>query len=334
MKSILIVFCIPIFGLCACTKKSGQKETSATKKVEATGKVWSASTSLEELGYHLYFDKRLSADNSISCNSCHDITNQKGGVDGLPTSVGINGQKGGRNAPTVWNAKFLSVQFWDGRAKDLADQAKGPITNPIEMGMENHEAAISKIKDVDGYKKLFAEAFKDQEDPINIENAAKAIAAFESTLITLNSPYDKGKMSAEAQAGFNTFKEVGCVSCHSGDHFAGPQLPIGTGFYMKFPTFPKADLEEKYEFSGDMGRYEVTENEADKHFYRVPTLRNIELTGPYFHNGRVNSLDEAVRVMGRTQLNKDLNAEEVNSIVAFLKSLTGELPIVQEAKTL
>ena len=156
------IICLSIFlSAIACTKKQSDSEAKKVEAGTAEQKVWTSNSALEELGYHLYFEKRLSGDNSISCNTCHDITAGNAGVDGLPTSVGINGQKGERNSPTVFNAKFLSVQFWDGRAKDLAEQAKGPITNPIEMGMESHDLAIDKIKDVKGYQELFAKAFPD-----------------------------------------------------------------------------------------------------------------------------------------------------------------------------
>ena len=301
---------------------------------------WRTTDPVEQLGYHLYFDKRLSADNTVSCNSCHDITNQKPGVDGLPTSVGINGQKGTRNAPTVWNARFLSVQFWDGRAKNLVEQAKGPITNPIEMGMDSHALAIEKIRNVQGYQKLFKKAFPQAADPISIDHLAKAIAAFENTLIATNSPYDRYKsgdktaLSDLQKRGMQNFNAIGCPTCHQGDHFAGPPLPVGTGFFMKFPTYPDKDIEKRYSISKDLGRYEVTKKPSDKNMWRVPSLRNVELTGPYFHNGKVESLKEAVRVMAKTQLNRELTNDESASLVAFLKSLTSPLPVVKEPSQL
>lgn len=292
-----------------------------------------------ELGKHLYFDTRLSADDTVSCNTCHDITGKKGGVDNLPTSVGIKGQKGGRNSPTVWNASLLSTQFWDGRAEDLAAQAKGPITNPIEMGMKDHDAVIEKLKKIPGYVKAFDAVYG--KDSFNIDNLATAIAAYEATLVTLNSPYDKyqegdkSAMSPEAIKGMELFSTIGCTSCHSGSAFAGPKLPVGQGFFMKFPTFTDNNpYIKKYNLMKDEGRFEVTKSESDKHMFRVPTLRNIELTSPYFHNGSVASLDETVRVMAKSQLHKDLSEEEVNSLVAFLKSLTGNLPEIKAPKPL
>lgn len=282
-----------------------------------------------ELGKALYFDVRLSKDNSVSCNTCHDVN--RGGVDGLPTSKGIGGQFGDRNSPTVFNAAFLSVQFWDGRAATLEDQAKGPLTNPIEMGMESHDAVIAKVKSIPGYVKAFERVFG-KKDPVTIDNLAKAIAAYERTLITPNSPFDryvkgnKQALSPEALEGMTLFQTVGCVACHQGQAFAGPSLPVGQGFYMRFPNFPGSDYDKKYEFSKDLGRYKVTKNESDKNMFRVPTLRNVELTAPYFHNGKVATLDEAVRVMAKTQLNKDLSEADVKKLVAFLKSLTGQIP--------
>lgn len=281
-----------------------------------------------ELGRQLYMDKRLSKDNTVSCNTCH---NAKGsGTDNLPTSKGIKGQRGGRNAPTVLNSAFMSVQFWDGRAKSLEEQAKGPLTNPIEMGMDNHDEVIKRVKADKKYVAQFEKVFG--KNSVNIDNLARAIAAFERTLITPDSPFDrfmkgdKGALSAQAQRGMQKVQEVGCMACHMGPNFAGPQLPEGSGFYQKFPMFPDADYEKKYEFSKDLGRYEVTKNENDKNLFRVQTWRNIALTAPYFHNGKVKDLSEAVRVMAKTQLNKTLTKDEVSDIVAFLKSLTGKNP--------
>jgi cytochrome c peroxidase len=282
-----------------------------------------------ELGKQLYFDPRLSKDGTVSCNSCHNV--MAGGDDNRPNSVGIKGQHGGRSAPTVWNAAFMSVQFWDGRAKSLEDQAKGPLTNPIEMGMENHDAVIARIKAIPGYVEGFKKAFPGSKD-INIDQVAMAIASYERTLITPDSPYDaylkgnKKALSAAAVRGMNLVQSVGCTSCHSGANFAGPALPEGTGFFQKFPTFPGSDYDKKYDLLADEGRSGVTKNPADKHFFRVPTWRNIALTAPYMHNGKVPDLSEAVRVMAKTQLNKDLKDEEVSDIVAFLTSLTGKFP--------
>ncbi len=276
----------------------------------------------EALGQKLFFDPRLSEDGTISCNSCHNVMN--GGSDNRQFAMGVKGALGGRNSPTVFNAKFLSTQFWDGRAKDLADQAKGPLTNPIEMGNINHDEVITRLKKIPGYVQEFESVFG--KGQFNIDNLALAIAAYEETLTTLNSPYDKKSMTALQTKGFETFKAVGCTSCHSGDHFAGPKLPTGEGFFHKFPLMSGTKADEKYKFSKDLGRFTVTSKPEDESLFRVPTLRNIALTAPYFHNGAVKTLSEAVLVMGETQLGKKLSKTQVGEIVAFLNALTGSIP--------
>jgi cytochrome c peroxidase len=285
-----------------------------------------------ELGKLLYHDVRLSSNGVLSCNSCHNV--MSGGEDNRSGSIGVRNQVGGRSAPTVWNAAFSSVQFWDGRAPSLEEQARGPVTNPGEMGMKSWDDVVARLKAMPEYPKAFAAAFG-SEDSVTADNAVKAIAAYERTLITPNSAYDKyvkGDKSAltEQQVrGMNTFAEVGCVGCHSGPAFNGPQLPEGTGFYQKFPGQDNGALEAQYNFSADLGRYEATKNEADKHFFKVPTLRNIALTAPYFHNGKVKTLPDAVKIMGKLQLNKDLSSEQAADITAFLNSLTGEFPKIE-----
>jgi cytochrome c peroxidase len=254
-----------------------------------------------------------------------------GGEDNRGGSVGVRGQVGGRSAPTVWNSAFNSVQFWDGRVPSLEAQAKGPVTNPIEMGMKNWDDVVVRLKAIPGYVQAFSAAFGGN-DPVTADNAAKAIAAYERTLITPNSAYDKyvngdkNAMTEQQVRGMNTFAEVGCGSCHSGPAFNGPQMPEGTGFFTKFPTYQNGYLEAQYDFSKDLGRYDVTKNEADKHLYKVPTLRNVALTAPYFHNGKVKSLEDAVKIMAKLQLNKDLTPEQTGDLVAFLNALTGEFP--------
>lgn len=254
------------------------------------------------------------------------------GDDNRANSVGVGGQLGGRSSPTVFNAAFLSVQFWDGRAPSLEEQAKGPITNPVEMGMPNHDAVVTRIKEIPGYAPLFAKAFPKEKDPINIDHFAQAVASFERTLITPDSPVDqflKGKktaLSKSAQNGMKLVQEVGCVACHSGPNYAGPELPEGTGFYQKFPTFSDESIETKYKISQDLGRAVATKQEADQHMWRVPTWRNVARTAPYFHNGSVPTLGEAVRIMAKVQLNRDLKDDEINDIVAFLEALSGKTP--------
>lgn len=306
---------------------AGLEVLPATPPVPADNPITPAKVAL---GKKLYNDKLLSKDKTISCNSCHNVA--KGGEDNKAFSPGVGGKLGGRSAPTVFNAAFLSVQFWDGRAASLEDQAKGPMINPVEMAMPDHDAVVARLKEVPEYVAKFKEAFG--SDGITIDRAAQAIATFERTLITPDAPVDKflkgdkKALSASAQNGMKLVETVGCTSCHSGPNYAGPQLPQGTGFYQKFPTYPGSEYEAKYGLTKDLGRFEATKKDADKGFWRVPTWRNIALTAPYFHNGSVKALDEAVRVMAKTQLNKELSPSDVKDIVEFLKGLTGRRPSI------
>lgn len=283
-----------------------------------------------ELGRLLFFDPRFSETGTVSCNSCHNV--MAGGEDNRPVSMGVHGKTGARSAPTVWNAAFGSVQFWDGRAASLEEQAKGPVVASVEMGMAELEEAMDRVRAIPGYRPLFERAFPGEKNAMTVDNAAKGVAAYERTLITPNSRYDryvkgdKQALSAQQLRGMNEFAAIGCTACHSGPAFNGPALPDGQGFFMKFPTFAGSDYDSKYRLNTDLGRYEVTKKEQDKHLFKVPTLRNIALTAPYFHNGAVPTLDEAVRVMARTQLNKPVTDRQVQDIVAFLESLTGEFP--------
>ena len=285
-----------------------------------------------ELGKMLYHDPRLSSNGVLSCNSCHNVMGA--GDDNRAGSIGVKDQVGGRSAPSVYNSAFSSVQFWDGRAPSLEEQARGPVTNPGEMGMKSWDDVVARLKTMPEYNKAFAAAFSG-ENSVTADNAVKAIAAYERTLITPNSPYDKyvkgdkAALTEQQVRGMNTFAEVGCVGCHSGPAFNGPQLPEGTGFYQKFPGNENGVLEAKYGFSNDLGRFEATKDASDKHFFKVPTLRNIALTAPYFHNGKVQTLEEAIKVMGTLQLNKDLSSEQVADIAAFLNGLTGEFPKIE-----
>jgi cytochrome c peroxidase len=282
-----------------------------------------------ELGRMLYFDPRFSKTGTVSCNSCHNL--MLGGEDNRNFSMGVHGKTGGRSSPTVWNSAFASSQFWDGRAATLEDQAKGPVVNPVEMGMTDLDTAMGRVRQIPGYEPYFVKAFGD-DNPMTVDNAAKAVAAFERTMITPNSSYDrfvkgdKEALDEQQQRGMNSFAELGCVACHSGPAFNGPSMAPGTGFFAKFPTFADNDYVKKYDLMKDKGRFKVTKKEADAHMFKVPTLRNIALTAPYFHNGSVGTLEEAVRVMAKTQLNKDLTDAQVEDLVAFLGALTGEFP--------
>ena len=268
-----------------------------------------------KLGKALFFDTILSADNTISCATCHDLEN--GGDDGLKSSFGIDGQKGDINSPTVYNAVYNFRQFWNGRAKDLQDQASGPVENPIEMG--HNFKKLVQILNKTQYKKEFENIY---EDGVTKENITNAIAEFEKTLITLNSPFDKyllgdeTALNQDAKDGYKLFKQKGCIACHHG-------INVGGNLYNKFGVMQMID-------SKRLGRFEVTGKVEDKLYFKVPTLRNIELTSPYLHDGRYEKLEDTVKFMARYQLGRILNEEEIHKIVKFLKSLTGEIP--QSAK--
>jgi len=282
-----------------------------------------------ELGKVLFHDPRLSSTGTVACASCHSV--MEGGDDHRPVSIGVHGQAGGRNAPTVWNAAFHSAQFWDGRAATLEDQAKGPVTNPIEMGMSDLNKAVDRLQAIPGYAPLFEKAFG-KGDTITVDNMAKAIAAYERTLITPDSPYDRfargdtRALTTQQVRGMKAFAAAGCTGCHAGAAFDGPSTAIGTPFLARFPTFTDNAYVAKYKLNEDAGRFENTGQEADRHMWRVPTLRNLAYTAPYFHNGSVKSLPEAVRVMGQTQLNTTLDDGTVADIVAFLDGLNGRFP--------
>ncbi len=280
------------------------------------------------LGKQLFFDPRFSSTGTVSCNSCHNL--MTGGDDSRSTSMGVHGLAGPRNAPTVWNSAFHSVQFWDGRAVSLEEQAKGPVVAGVEMGMGSLDEALARLRDIPGYVEQFRAVFGG-EQPVTADNAAKAVAAYERTLITPGSPYDRyvtGDASAltpQQARGMKTFEDLGCIACHRGPAFNGPLMPDGKGFFISFP-FHTSEYVKIYDLRDDDGRFKVTGDENDRHKFRVPTLRNVALTAPYFHNGKVKTLEEAVRVMAPSQLNKRLLDEQVRDVAAFLEALTGPFP--------
>ncbi len=268
-----------------------------------------------ELGKKLFFDPRLSRSGFISCNSCHNLST--GGSDNLAASVGDRWQKGGINSPTVLNSSMNVAQFWDGRAKDLREQAGGPIANPAEMA-SNHGLAVTVLQSIPGYTAEFRKVYK--SDEISIEKITDAIAAFEETLVTPNARFDKwlkGNKKALTKtelAGYTLFKESGCIACHNGPAVGGN-------------SFQKMGLVEPYKTDNPAeGVAALTGKDADRFKFKVPTLRNVELTYPYFHDGAYWKLEEAVDVMARLQLGRKLGNEEVGKITAFLKTLTGEQP--------
>ena len=275
-----------------------------------------------DLGKMLFFDPRLSSSALISCNTCHNLG--MGGDDNLETSIGHGWQKGPRNAPTVLNAVFNIAQFWDGRAEDLKAQAKGPVQAGVEMASTPARVEAT-LQSMPAYEVAFAKAFPGEDKPISFDNMAKAIEAFEATLITPYSRFDQflegntKVMNGEEQAGLQLFMDKGCASCHAG-------VNIGGEGYYPFGVVekPGADVLP----AGDKGRFAVTQTADEEYVFRAGPLRNIELTAPYFHSGKVWDLEQAVAVMGSSQLGEDLTDDEIKKITAFLKTLTGEQPKV------
>ncbi|HET7833940.1 MAG TPA: cytochrome-c peroxidase [Gallionella sp.] len=270
---------------------------------------------LVDLGRQLFFDPRLSKSGFISCNSCHNLS--MGGTDNLKTSVGHNWTQGPINAPTVLNSSMNVAQFWDGRAPNLKAQAGGPIANPGEMAF-THELAVGVLQSIPGYVAEFKKVFG--TDKIDIDKVTHAIAAFEETLVTPNSRFDKWlkgdkkALTADELEGYQLFKSSGCTACHNGPAVGGN-------------SFQKFGVVEPYKTNNpSQGRFAVTGKDADRFYFKVPTLRNVELTYPYFHDGEAATLKDAVNTMGRIQLGKKFTDDENRKIVAFLKTLTGEQP--------
>jgi len=282
-----------------------------------------------ELGKMLYYEPRLSKSGWISCNSCHNIATY--GVDNLPTSIGHRWQLGPRNAPTTLNAALHTAQFWDGRAKDVEEQAKGPVLNPIEMAMDSPEAVVERLRSIPEYVELFKKAFPGEKDPLNYDNVARAIAAFERTLMT-PSRFDKflkgdvNALTRKEKEGLRIFMELGCASCHNGPAVGGntfAKFGVVEAYWEATRDFVTLD---KPTMPMDVGRFAVTHKKEDLYIFKVPSLRNISRTYPYFHDGSVWNLEDAVQVMAKVQLGKELTEDQVDKIVAFLKALDGEIP--------
>ena len=274
------------------------------------------------LGHTLFFDNQLSMDQTQSCNTCHDLATY--GVDNSPTSKGDNGGFGDRNSPTVLNAALHMTQFWDGREPDVEAQAGGPILNPVEMAIPSEEFLIERLRRDENYKKLFSAAFPNQANSITYTNIRLAIASFERELLTPSKFDDYLKKNYEVfneqeKVGMSTFIEVGCTTCHIGPLLGG-NMYQKFGKYGDYWTYTKSA-------NIDKGKFNVSGAETDMYVFKVPSLRNIEKTGPYFHDGTVADLSESVSIMGKIQLDKDLTDQQVADIVAFLKTLTGEVPV-------
>ncbi|HRO15829.1 MAG TPA: cytochrome-c peroxidase, partial [Paracoccus sp. (in: a-proteobacteria)] len=273
-----------------------------------------------DLGAMLFFDPRMSRSGLFSCQSCHNVG--LGGVDGLETSIGHGWQKGPRNAPTMLNAVFNVAQFWDGRAPDLAEQAKGPVQAGVEMN-NTPENLVDTLKSMPGYVDAFDAAFPGEQDPITFDNFAHAVEAFETVLITPNARFDQwlqgadGAMNEQEKRGLAAFVETGCASCHGGVNFGGQDY---------YPFGLVAAPDEEVRPADDPGRFSVTNTAADEYVFRAAPLRNVALTAPYFHSGRVWDLHDAVRIMSDAQLGTELEPAQIDDIVAFLHTLTGDQP--------
>lgn len=308
-KLTLLIASLAICGFASLSVAANKEPIQPIQSVKVK------DPNLVELGKKLYFDPRLSKSGFISCNSCHNLS--MGGTDNLRTSIGHNWTQGPINAPTVLNSSLNLAQFWDGRAADLKAQAGGPIANPGEMA-SSHALAVDVLQSIPAYVNEFKKTFG--KEKITIEEVTLAIAAFEETLVTPNSRFDrylKGDKSAINKtelAGYNLFKSSGCIACHNGQNIGGN-------------SFQKMGIVEPYKANSPAeGRVAYSKDEVDRFKFKVPTLRNVELTYPYFHDGAANTLKEAVDTMGRVQLGRKFTDEENAQIVAFLKTLTGDQP--------
>ncbi len=267
-----------------------------------------------DLGHRLFFEPKLSRSGVISCNTCHVVG--AGGVDAREVAIGEGARTGPRNSPTVFNAAFLSAQFWDGRAPTLEEQAKGPIQAHVEMDLTPEEV-VERLQ-ATGYGPMFSAAFPDEADPLTFDNVANAIAAFERTLITPGAPFDRylagdtAALTPLQKSGLALFQSAGCIGCHNG-------VLLGGNGYAEF---------SHVEGSADVGRAAVTGRAEDEYVFRIAPLRNVAVTGPYFHDGSAATLRDAVSIMGQVQLNRRFNEGEVDALVAYLESLTGEFPLV------
>jgi cytochrome c peroxidase len=270
---------------------------------------------LVDLGKKLYFETKLSVNDKMSCNTCHNLDTY--GVDNEPTSPGHEGKRGGRNSPSVYNSALHIAQFWDGRAADVEAQAIGPILNPIEMGMPSEAAVVEKIGKVEDYQKSFKQAFPKADPALTYKNIGVAIGAYERTLLTPSRFDDflngKDKALTEIEKkGLKRFVEIGCTSCHNG-------AAVGGSMYMKLGAVNEYKTE-------DLGRFEVTKDDADKYVFKVPSLRNVEKTAPYFHDGSIKTLDEAIKLMAWHQLGEKISEQDIAEIKAFLVSMTAAKP--------
>lgn len=329
MKKYLTILLVPAFFACQNQQKGKSTDTYEDLLPMATSFFQPISSlDLEApdankvlLGKYLYFDTRLSGEGNISCNSCHNLNTY--GVDNLQFSPGdAPGTVGGRNSPTVFHAALHKMQFWDGRAADVEEQAGGPILNPLEHNIKDEQQLVDRLKKVELYLDLFSKAYGD-DNPITFENLTNAIGAFERTLMP-ESRFDRylegdqDALNTQEKRGLKSFIDAGCITCHSGPVLGGQMLQKFGLYHDYWKHTESEDI--------DLGLYEISEKESEKYFFKVPGLRNIEHTAPYFHDGSINDLNTAVKVMGKLQRNVDLSEDEVQDIVAFLSSLSSDIP--------
>lgn len=323
MKAFIIFFLV---FLLSCNNKKELNIESLLKKESYTNKIendlfspipesLAHNPAIAKLGKKLFFDPRLSKNDTISCSSCHQI--DKNGADSLAFSIGINNQAGTLNTPTIYNAIFNIAQFWDGRAGNLFLQIKDPILNSHEMAMPSMDFLIKKLSKIEEYNTSFKKLFK---DGLTENNFFTAITEYEKTLITPNSKFDnflkgeKNALNQKEKNGLKHFKDLGCVSCHNG-------INLGGNMYQKYGV-----VHEYIGKNNQLGRYNISKNPDDKYVFKVPSLRNIELTSPYLHDGSIQSLNESIDKMAYYQLGRKLNEKTINEIAAFLKTLTGKKP--------
>lgn len=333
MKKIISLMVILAF--ISCKKESTEYDFSKAPEVKkselltkASKFFKSVSTLSEEkipqekidLGKKLYYDKALSKNGTISCNSCHNLSTF--GVDNKPVSEGDTKELGVRNSPTVIYSSLHSMQFWDGRAKDVEEQAKGPLLNPVEHGIPDQAFLEKKLRLIPEYQALFKKVYPNDKEPVTFENLANAIGAFERQLIP-KSKFDnyldgnESALNTQEKKGLNSFIDNGCITCHGG-------VALGGQMFQKFGVYgdySKVTGSKKT----DKGVYDITKKESDKFLFKVPSLRNVEKTAPYFHDGSVTSLKESIKMMGKLQLNKDISDSDADDMVAFLKTLTADV---------
>ena len=327
--SILVAVACALFMLTACSIEPEDEEVVvqltpvSADQLKIFGTLpevaapvnYEMSEELTDLGRMLYYEQRISANGNMSCNTCHGLNNY--GIDGLRFSFGHTGNPVGRNSPSVYNAALHVAQFWDGRAADVEEQAKGPILAAGEMGMPSGDEVVARLNDIPDYLPYFEAAFPGEDDPITYDNVGTAIGAFERRLITPGRfdaflAGDETALTAREQEGLSLFVNTGCTACHYGPALGGNSY---AALGAQEPSVPN-----------DLGRYVVTGNEADMHVFKVPSLRNIAVTGPYLHDGSIPTMEAMVQLMVRHQLGRELTSDQVDTMVIFLRSLTGELP--------